>query len=127
MRPRIFLPALLACIALPCSAADWQKAFPVTGKSTVRVETNDASVHVTGSDTREVRVHVSGTGYRIGNQIRISERSGNRVEVEVRVPHKAVVIGISMRSVNIDVAVPRDSDLEIHTGDGRIEVTGVEG
>lgn len=102
------------------------KTFTVTGKPTVRIQTNDASVHITGSDTREVQVRVTATGYRI-DDVRISERqTGNRVEVEVRVPHRAV-IGFSARSVAIDVALPRESDLDIHTGDGRIEVLDVKG
>jgi hypothetical protein len=118
---------LFASLAVPCSAADWQKTFTVTAKPTVRVETNDASVHVTGSETREVQVRVTATGYRIGDEVRVSERqNGNRVEVEVRVQHKPV-IGFSVHSVEIDVALPRESDLEIHTGDGRIEVLDVKG
>jgi DUF4097 and DUF4098 domain-containing protein YvlB len=128
MQPRVLLSALLfACMAVPCSAADWQKTFTVAAKPTLRVETNDASVHITGSDTREVQVRVTATGYRIGDEVRVSERqNGNRVEVEVRVPHKAV-IGFSVRSVEIDVALPRESDLDIHTGDGRIEVMDIKG
>ncbi len=128
MRPRVLLPALLfAFLAVPCSAADWQKTFTVTGKPALRVETNDAGVHITGSDTREVQVRVTATGYRIGEGVRVTERqSGNRVEVEVRVAHKAV-IGFSVRSVEIDVALPRESDLDIHTGDGRIAVMDVKG
>ncbi len=128
MRPKVFLAAMLfGCLAVPCSAADWQKTFTITGKATVRVETNDASVHITGSETREVQVRVTATGYRIGDEVRVSERqTGNRVEVEVRVPHQ-VVIGFSNRSVEIDVALPRESDLDIHTGDGRIEVMDVKG
>jgi DUF4097 and DUF4098 domain-containing protein YvlB len=93
----------------------------------VRVQTNNASVHITGSDTREVQVRVTATGYRIGDEVRVEERqSGNRVEVEVRVPHKAV-IGFAVLSVEIDVALPHESDLDIHTGDGRIEVMDVKG
>jgi DUF4097 and DUF4098 domain-containing protein YvlB len=85
-------------------------------------------VHIAGSDTRQVQVRVTASGYRIGDEVRVSERqTGNRVEVEVRVPHKHVVIGISARSVEIDVALPRESDLDIHTGDGRIEVMDVKG
>jgi len=128
MRPRVFLAALLfACLTVSCFAADWQKTFTITGKPTVRVETNDASVHITGTDTREVQVRVAATGYRIGDEVRVSERqTGNRVEVEVRVPHQ-VVIGFSNRSVEIDVTLPHESDLDIHTGDGRIEVLDVKG
>lgn len=125
MRPLV-LPALLcAALAVPCSAADWQKTFTITGKPTMRVETNDASVHITGSDTREVRVRVAATGYRIGDEVRVSERqTGNRVEIEVRVPRK---MGIGVFSVEIDVTLPRESDLDIHTRDGRIEVQDVKG
>ena len=128
MQPRVFLPALLfACLAVPCSAADWQKTFTISGKPTLRVETNEASVHITGTDTHQVEVRVSATGYRIGDEVRVSERqSGNRVEIEVHVPHK-VVIGFSVHSVEIDVGLPRESDLDIHTGDGRIEVQDVKG
>jgi DUF4097 and DUF4098 domain-containing protein YvlB len=126
MRPRVFLPALLfACLAVPCSAADWQKTFQVTGKPAVRVETNDASVHITASETREVQVRVTATGYRIGDEVRVSERqTANRVEIEVRVPRK---MGIGVFSVEVDVTLPRESDLDIHTGDGRIEVSDVKG
>jgi len=128
MRPERYLFTLLfAALSLSCSAADWQKTFTITGKPTVRVETNDASVRVTGSDTREVQVRVSATGYRVGDEVRISEhQTGNRVEVEVRVPRQ-VVIGFSNRSVAIDVSIPRESDLDIHTRDGHIEVTDTRG
>ena len=128
MRPTTSVAILLfALLALPCSAADWQKAFTVTGKPTVRVETNDASVQIAGGDSREVKVRVAARGYRIGDEVRISEHQvGDRVEVEVHVPH-GVVIGFSNRSVEIDVSLPREADLDIHTGDGRIEVTDIKG
>jgi hypothetical protein len=128
MRPRPTLAILLfALLALPCSAADWQKAFTVTGKPTVHVESNDASVHIAGGDSREVQVRVTATGYRIGDEVRVTEhQAGDRVEVEVHVPH-GVVIGFSNRSVEIDVSLPREADLDIHTGDGRIEVTDIKG
>jgi predicted secreted protein len=122
----LFSALLLACLAVPCSAADWQKTFTVTGMPTLRVETNDASVHITGSDTHEVQVRVTTSGYR-SDDVRISERqSGNRIEVEVRLAHRPV-IGFSVRSAEIDVALPHESDLDIYTGDGRIEVMDVKG
>jgi DUF4097 and DUF4098 domain-containing protein YvlB len=121
----LFTP-LFAWLAIPCSAADWQKTFTVSGKPAVRVETNDASVHVNGSDSHEVQIRVTAAGYRIGDQVRISERqSGDRIEVEAHVQHR-VIIGFA-RSVEIEVSVPRESDLDIHSGDGRIEVLDVKG
>jgi len=129
MRSRLLLlTLLLACLTISSAAADWQKTFSVSGKPTVRVETNDASVRVTGSDSHEVQVRVMAGSYRIGDQVRITERqNGDRVEVEVHVRHRAIVIGFSMRSVEIEVSVPRESDLDIHSGDGRLEVLDVKG
>jgi len=129
MRSKIFLVVLLfAGMVVPCSAADWQKTFTVSSKPTVRVETNDASVQVTGSDRHEVQVHVTAAGYRIGDQVKISERqNGDRVEVEVHVHRLAFVIGLPVHSVEIEVSVPRESDLDIHSGDGRLEVLDVKG
>jgi len=44
-------------------------------------------VYITGSDTREIQVRVTATGYRIGDDVRVSERQrGNRVEVESAYP-----------------------------------------
>ena len=129
MQSRIFLFALiLGWMVIPCSAADWQKTFTVSGKPIVRIETNDASVRVSGSDGHEVQVRVTAPGYRIGDQVRVTERqNGDRVEVEVRLLHRPIVIGFSMRSVEIEVSVPRESDLDIHSGDGRLEVLDVKG
>jgi len=126
MRSRLFVLAMfLASAVIPCSAANWQKTFTVTGRPMVRVETNDANVRVSGSDSHDVQVRVAATGYT-ADHVRISDRqNGDRVEIEVHVRHR-VVIGFS-RSVKIELSVPRESDLEIHSGDGRLEVLDVKG
>jgi DUF4097 and DUF4098 domain-containing protein YvlB len=135
MPRKIGLVLLLAIFALPVRAEEWSKTFALNGKADLRVETNDASVQVEAWEGREIQARVVSEGVRIGlwgssgtHQVRVRDfQSGNHVELEVRLPSMNWVIGVNTRSTRIELKVPREATLDIHSGDGNLSVHGVKG
>jgi len=125
--------ALLAVFLFSlCSIAvaeEWNKTYTVTAKPTLKVESSDAAINVSASDRGTIEARVTVEGYKIGpDGIRIIEhQTGNVVEIEVRYPQHEIHFGWHNSHVEIDVKVPREAIVGLHTGDGRITVTGVKG
>jgi len=122
--------AALAFTALPAHAEQWTKVYKLTGKPDIRVETNDAAVEVKSSDAAEVSARVITTGYAISqDDVRIERdvQTGNHIEISVRVPSTHWSWGVNNRSVRVELTVPRNSDLNIHSSDGHIHCAGVNG
>jgi DUF4097 and DUF4098 domain-containing protein YvlB len=118
--------------ALPARADDWSKTYTLTGKPDLRVETSDANIKVSTWDQNTIEAKVTTTRYKIGDDgIRIDEhQSGDTVEINVRYPHHGVVInfGNSMsHRVEIDIHMPREGRVDLHTGDGKIELGNFKG
>src|SRR5271166_2439337 len=83
--------SLVAGLAITVAAADeWSKRYTVSGKAELRVDTNDGSVNVRTWDRNEIEARVTTAGYRIGpSDVQVIDRqAGNRVEIEVRQPHR---------------------------------------
>jgi hypothetical protein len=118
---------LLLAAASLASAADWTKRFSVTGKPELRVDSNDASVHVWAGASSAIEVRVIAEGWKIGSdEVRVTDHQvGNRVELEVRVPRGNW--GIGNHSVRVEVRAPREMSAGIHTGDGSITLEGLKG
>lgn len=122
--------ALFAIAALPVHADQWNKVYKLTGRPDVRLDANDASIEVSSSDATEVAARVVTTGYAISpDEVRIERetQNGNRVEIEVRVPRMHWSWGVTNRSVRIELTVPRNANLNLHSGDGHIRANGVSG
>jgi DUF4097 and DUF4098 domain-containing protein YvlB len=109
-------------------ADDWSKTYTVTGKPELRVDTNDGNVSVTTWDRDKIEARVSTEGWRIGpDDVRIREsQSGARVDLDVHVPNSHWSIGVHRR-VSIELKVPREDNVAIHTGDGNISLEDVKG
>ena len=125
----------LAIYAIPVWAEEWSKTFELNGKADLRVETNDARVQVEAWEQNKIQARVVSEGVRIGiwggsdtHQVRVRDfQSGNRVELEVRVPSTNWVIGVNTRSARIELKVPQEASLDIHSGDGDLSVHGLKG
>src|SRR5438552_6524995 len=118
--------------ATTASAADpdlWQRTVPVSGRPSLRVLTDDGRVKVGIWDKKEIGLRVSTRGWGIGDRgVRVAEsHQGDQVTLEVRTPHFHLDFGIHMRSLLIEVWVPRGVDLDLSTGDGSVLIPGVEG
>lgn len=111
-------------------ATDWTKSYTVAGRATVKVDTNDGSVRVTTSDTKTVQFRVEYEGYELDKNLHIeANQSGDSVELIARTSgHWGISLGWGHnRRLHIEVQMPRQADLDAHTGDGSVEAASIEG
>lgn len=127
-RLTLFILAICA-VALPAAADDWSKTYTITGKPDLRVETSDANIRVSTWDQNTIEARVTTTRYKIGEGgIHIDEhQSGDSVEIEVRYPHRGITIDWGQHRVDIEIHMPREGRVNLRTGDGRIELSGLKG
>jgi len=120
--------ALVALVASPARGDEWTRQYPVKGRPDVRVRADDASVRIETGAASQVDARVTTKGWRIGpGEVTVTEsQAGNRVDLEVRRP-RGSGFGMSNRSIEIVLSMPRDADLAVSTGDGSITVQPVTG
>ncbi len=124
--------ALFAAAAFPprASATDWpSKTYTIRGRANVRIDTNDGSVRISTSDSKTVEFRVEYDGYELDKNLHIeSHQNGDLVELVARVTgHWGFSWGTHGRRLHIEVHMPKDADLNAHTGDGSVEVSSING
>lgn len=126
----ILIFCMLLLGAMPSDRADeWTRTYNMERTPKVRVETSDANIRVTAVDGATVEARVTTKGWKIGGDgINIIDRqTGDQLDIEVRFPHHAFQMNWRNRSVDIEIRVPRNADLDLHTGDGNVALQGVNG
>jgi hypothetical protein len=122
--------ALLATVAFAptASAEEWTKTYSVSGRANVHLDTNDGSVRVTTSDTKQVELRVIYNGYTLDKNLKIDSRQdGDHVELSAReTMHFSWGIHVN-RGLRLEVRMPRDADLSVDSGDGSVEAQAVNG
>jgi len=123
---------LVASFAVPqVRAEEVTKSFTVAGRPTVHVETNDGSVRVTSGDSKQVEFRVEYQGYELGRNLTVDARQdGDKVELVARVTaHWGIQLnwGHNGRRLHIEVRMPQQGDLQVHSGDGSVESSGING
>src|SRR5271169_560105 len=117
--------------ALPAYCEQWSQTFAITGNAELRVETSDANIHLRTWDQNSIQAQVTTARYKIGaDGIQIfAHQTGDLVELEVRFPDRLRVQGLSkgLGPVDIDVQMPREGHVNLHTGDGFITVNNLKG
>lgn len=109
------------------SADEWSKTYTVTGHANLNVSTGDGEVNMSGTDGKQIVAKVTTWGWKIGpNDVVIEEsQNGDTVTINVKTPHWNM--GWGHKGLKVDLAVPRDLDAQIHTGDGNISVRDAGG
>lgn len=121
---------IFSATALPAHADEWSKTYTISGKPDLRVETSDASIHVSTWDQNTIEARVTTERYKIGDGgIRIEERqTGDVVEIDVHFPHEhGFIIWGNGHRVEININMPREGRVDLHTGDGRIDLAQFKG
>jgi len=121
---------LVGLLAIPAFADEWSKTYNISGKPDLRVETSDANIRVSTWDQNTIEAKVITSRYKIGQDgIRVDERqNGDAVEIEVHYPHHNFSFGDwGNHRVDIIIQMPREGKVNLHTGDGRIELSGLKG
>jgi hypothetical protein len=118
-----------AMLAPGSRAEDVVKSYAVSGRANVRVDTNDGSVHVSAGDSKQVEFRVEYQGYALGKDLRIdSHQDGDKVELSAHLMgHWGFSWGHNSRNLHIEVRMPREGDLNIHTGDGSVQADSING
>lgn len=130
---RCVLVLVGVCLAIaPLARADeWSKTYSITGKPDLRVETSDADIRVDTWDQNTIEARVTSEHYKIGEHgLKIEEhQSGDSVELVVRFAHDIHLFTFNMHSyrVNIEIHMPREGRVNLHTGDGSIGLAHFKG
>lgn len=126
----MLLAVLLFLALIPSDSPDqWSRSYKVEGPARLRIESGDANIHVSSKEGGSIEATVTTENWKIGpGGIQIFDRqNGNDVEIEVRFPRQWVQINFHRRRVDIDLIVPQHINLDLHAGDGNVDVRGVKG
>ena len=128
---RFALVVLGVCLAVaPFACADeWSKTYKLSGKPDLHIETSDANIRVTTWDQNTIEAKVITSHYKIGEGgIRVDEhQNGDVVEIEVRYPHHGITVEWGQHRVDIVIQMPREGRVNLRTGDGKIDLSGLKG
>jgi hypothetical protein len=129
MRARGIFLAFVICASLFAGTEDWKKTYALSGKPEIRVDTNDAEIRVYSSDRKDVEALVTTRGYSISKgEVSITERqSGNRIELNIHTRNLHILSFNYHKSVQVDLNIPKQADLDVHSGDGKIIAEDVNG
>src|SRR5690242_16789155 len=127
---RLVLSAMLFALTSPCLHAEqFNKSYNLSGTPQIHVETDDASIRVRSCDCKQVQVNVDIQGYK-PDHVHVSEtQSGDQINFEVRTRNQNEFfhLGSSHRWIHVDLTVPQQSNLQLHSGDGQIEAENIQG
>jgi DUF4097 and DUF4098 domain-containing protein YvlB len=129
----LMLGSFLSGLAVPRARADeWSKTYTLTGNPDLRVDTTDANIRVSTWDQKTIQVRVTSTRYKIGDDgLKVEEhQTGDTVQIEVRFPHRGLTINWNNSMKNpaeIEIQMPREGRIDLHTGDGEIELGSFKG
>ena len=87
----VWASVLCALAGFPAMADQWSKNFSVGAAPELRIETSDANVILKTANVKTIEARVYTSGWRIGpGDVHVMDhQTGDRVEIEVKVPHVA--------------------------------------
>lgn len=109
-----------------------EKHFTTTGKPDVTLTTFDGTIEVRPWDRQDVQVVIErrGATKEVAEAIEIqAEQTGDRIVVEAKVPTRGSGIWHwhYNRSARLIVSLPATADLKARSGDGSIDIEGLNG
>jgi hypothetical protein len=125
----LILLLCLSAFSLSAFADEWTKSYQVGNNASLRVETNDAAIEVTHGVSNTIAARVVADGYSISSSgVRVTEhQDADKVDIEVHIPNEWGIHFGMHRGVRVEIQVPPQSTLDLHSGDGHISVSGISG
>jgi hypothetical protein len=120
---------VLASLSLAAQGEEWNKTFSITGQADLRVETSDAQIHVDTWDQKKIEARVTSDKWGFGQggiEVR-DHQTGDSVELQVRFPHGVHIMSIGNRRTIVEIHMPREGRVRLHTGDGEIRLRDLKG
>jgi Putative adhesin len=123
------MTAGVLALGTACRAEEVTKTFTVSGRARVHVATDDGSVRVSTGDIKQVEIRVVYSGYKLDKDLRISsEQNGDAIDVVAKTSSGGFLSwGVRHSSLRVEVHMPKDADLSVHSGDGSVEADSVNG
>ena len=113
----------LLSLAFPSPASvAWHKSFSLKGQPEIRVASSNADVRVYASDRKDIEA-VLYTDKTISSDAITDRKVGNLLELDVRIARA----GLSQDSTVLELKIPLDCDVDVHSRNGSIMVKGAEG
>jgi DUF4097 and DUF4098 domain-containing protein YvlB len=110
------------------------KTFKVTGQPELALDTFDGAIELHSWDRNEIEVEVEKRAMEqsLIDEIKVdAQQQGDHITVKVtgpRAQHRGMTIGVHISpTARLRVAVPRNTNLNLLSGDGSIKVEAVEG
>jgi DUF4097 and DUF4098 domain-containing protein YvlB len=118
----------LAVLTFPASAEQWSKTYTISNSPDLRVDTTDANIRVDTWEQKTIQATITSTHYKFGHGgLTVEEhQTGDTVEINLRFPHEFHMDGFTSR-VDIEIHMPRKGRVNLHTGDGNIELADFSG
>jgi len=117
---------LVMGFASSASAEEYLKSYPVTGRASVRVNADNAGVHITASDASKVDFDVKYANWGSDAPQIDSHQDGNATELTVRTASHAWW-PTAGRQLSIEVRMPKTGDLHVETSNGGVDVSSING
>jgi hypothetical protein len=112
------------------AADEYVKSYTVAGPAKVRVKVDDSRVRVITSDSNQVEFRVTSEGFCAictGGQLHMdSQQNGNEVQLTVQQSTRVALL-LNTKRLFTEVRMPKNADLELTTGDGRVELAELNG
>ena len=121
--------AFAVICAIPANAEQWSKTYNISGTPDLRVETSDANIHVDTWDQKTIETTIISSHYNFGpGGLTVEEhQTGDTIEINLRFPHHFVNMDGGNHRVDINVHMPRTGRINLHTGDGNIDLANFNG
>jgi DUF4097 and DUF4098 domain-containing protein YvlB len=111
------------------------KTFTVTGRPELALDTFDGAIELHSWDRNEIEVEIEkrAMDQSLIDQIKVdAAQQGDTITVKVTGPertrHRGMTIGVNISpTARLRVAVPRNTNLNVLSGDGSIKIEAVEG
>jgi hypothetical protein len=115
-----------AGLAAQAHAEQYTKSFALSGRPSVRVNSNDGGVSVRTGDTNQVEFRVIYKSLTLDRNLHIeATQQGDQLQLNVHSDWQPISLGL--RRVRIEVLMPKDGDLRVETSDGNIDVGNLSG
>jgi Putative adhesin len=120
--------ALALGFAGTARADEITKTYPISGRARVNVLTDDGSVRVSSGDIKQVEIRVDYSGYHLDRDLSVNiSQNGDSVEVAAKTHGSFFSFGPRHANLRVEVHMPMNADLTVHSGDGSIEVVSING
>jgi hypothetical protein len=122
MRKLSLITLLAVALAGPAFADEWTQSYDVGNAPRLDLKAHDANIFVIGDSTGSIEIAITTKGIDIGEDGLMikAKQSGDTITLELKPVHRN--FWGRGYSAEVEIRVPRGTRLNLHTGDGNIDL-----